>query len=474
MGKVANASLDALDARALGEDLPGVQVAFDRDAMRGLLQSALVGPRGSAEVRSCGLTSAILLDGRCVSLRYELGVENADGRVESALVTARVYPNADLAVAYQKRLAPLAEQARGRAETASFTAPVAVVEALRMVVHAFPIDGELPTLVAATDPAVAGRAIQGLLADGGSRARVEGCRAEPVHYNRRHRCMLRYHLDLAGGKKLVVYGKVAADGAGADTPAVVDALRSTLLQAGVSVPKCLGFSEDLQLVTFSEIPGVPRVAQLLKARLRGEPPAGGLTVEEAVDVCGRIAAGLHTSRLRLGAPRPLEVELMRLRAELAPIRRLSPRLASRLAEWMDAVEARAAETRALQARQCHGDFSYTQLIFDGPRAGLVDFDNFCQAEPALDLGQFLAYLHYAGLKARGHSADERAGLSESLSQQFTTSYVAAGGPSEALERVGIYEAVNLIRMAEHAWQNLKADRLDNVVTLLGERLSLDP
>ena len=45
MAKVANASLDALDARALSEDLPGVQVAFDRAAMRGHLQSALIGPR---------------------------------------------------------------------------------------------------------------------------------------------------------------------------------------------------------------------------------------------------------------------------------------------------------------------------------------------------------------------------------------------------------------------------------------------
>ena len=51
----------------------------------------------------------------------------------------------------------------------------------------------------------------------------------------------------------------------------------------------------------------------------------------------------------------------------------------------------------------HGDYTYTQLIFDGTSSGLVDFDTICRAEPALDLGQFLAYSRLAVLKARKES-----------------------------------------------------------------------
>jgi hypothetical protein len=283
--------------------------------------------------------------------------------------------------------------------------------------------------------------------------------------------MMRYHLDLAGERSLAVYGKVANDGSGARIPGVVEALSGTFAGAGVALPDCLGWHEDLQLVAFTEIPGVPRVAQLLKARLRGDEVDEDVTLEDAVGVCGRIAAALHTSGLRLGVPRPLESEVARLRANLAPIQRLSPEVGRQLGEWLEVVERRASTIPALNLCQCHGDFSYTQLIFDGPHAGLVDFDNFCQAEPALDLGQFLAYLRYASIKARSTSAAERAGLSEDLAGRFTTSYVAAGGQPAALERVGLYEAINLFRMAEHAWQNLKSRRLEGILTVLGERMA---
>jgi aminoglycoside phosphotransferase (APT) family kinase protein len=176
--------------------------------------------------------------------------------------------------------------------------------------------------------------------------------------------------------------------------------------------------------------------------------------------------------LELGEARPLDVELARLRSNLAHMTKLSPQLARQLGNWLDLVEERAASTPILDLCQCHGDFSYTQLIFDGPQAGLVDFDNFCRAEPALDLGQFLAYLHYAGLKARAASPGaERDGVTEDLARRFADSYLASGGRLEALRRVPIYEATNLIRMAEHAWQNLKSRRLEQLVTLLGERMA---
>ena len=471
MAKDANASLEALDAELLAQELPGISVAFDRAAMLDHFQAALIGPRNANRFRHCGLTSAVLLNDSVV-LRYTMEVVDPEGKGRSAIVTGRVFGNGGRAVSYAaERLAPLAGQVAGREEIAALTSPVAVLEQLGMAVSAFPIDGELPTLVAATDPNVAGPALGELLfVNGHSDVVIENCRAEPVHYNRRHRCMMRYELDLSARKSLALYGKVAGDDSGARIPELVRALTEPLAGAGVTLPACLGWRQDLQLVAFTEIPGAPRVAQLLKARLRGDDVAGEPSLEDAVETCGRIAATLHTSGLRLGEPRTLESEVARLRDNLSPIQRLSPDLGRQLAQWLDLVERRAAASTALDVCQCHGDFSYTQLIFDGSRPGLVDFDNFCQAEPALDLGQFLAYLRYAGIKARGQSRAERAGLSSELAARFADSYVMAGGSAAALERVDLYEAINLTRMAEHAWQNLKSRRLEGIVTLLGERM----
>jgi hypothetical protein len=472
MAKEANASLEALDAELLAQELPGIGIAFDRAAMLDHFQAALIGPPNSNRFRRCGLTSAVLLNDSVV-LRYTMEVVDPEGKSRSAIITGRVFGTSGRAASYaEERLAPLARQMVGREETAALTSPVAVLEQLGMAAYAFPIDGELPTLVAATDSSVAGPALGELLfVNGRSDVVIENCRAEPIHYNRRHRCMMRYELDLSGGEHMALYGKVAADASGARIPDLVAALTEPLAGAGVTIPECLGWRQDLQLVTFTEIPGVPRVAQLLKARLRGDDAVEEPSLEDAVETCGRIAATLHTSGLRLGEPRTLESEVVRLRENLSPIQRLSADLGRQLEEWLDLVEQRAAASPALDLCQCHGDFSYTQLIFDGSRPGLVDFDNFCQAEPALDLGQFLAYLRYAGIKARGNSRAERAGLSRDLAGRFADAYVTAGGPAAALERVDLYEAINLTRMAEHAWQNLKSRRLEGIVMLLGERMA---
>jgi hypothetical protein len=472
MAKEANASLDALEPGALEQQLPGITEAMDRDAMARHIEKHLIGAGDSRQVQRCSLVSAILLED-CAVLRYEVEVEGTGGP-STALITGRVFSDSAAAENYaRERVVPLTEQVRGRAELASLTSPVAVVQGIGTTLYAYPIDGELPTLGPATDGDIAGTALEQLLgANGHQDVEVQSCRAEPVHYNRRHRCMLRYRIDLSGGRSLAVYGKVTSDDSGARIPGVVDALLDTFERAEVALPQCLGWRPDLKLVAFTEIPGAPRVAQLLKARLKGESAPGETGLEDAVDMCGRIAAALHTSGLELGEARPLEVELARLRGNLAHMTTLSPQLARRLGNWLNLVEERAASTPVLDLCQCHGDFSYTQLIFDGPHAGLVDFDNFCRAEPALDLGQFLAYLHYAGLKARvGSLGTERAGVTEDLARRFADSYLASGGRLEALRRVPIYEATNLIRMAEHAWQNLKSRRLEQLVTLLGERMA---
>ncbi|MGH8894953.1 MAG: phosphotransferase [Actinomycetes bacterium] len=470
MAKALNATLDSIDSRLLEAELPGARTALDRTEMRSHLQTALLESRQSGAVTRCDVTAAVL-DGDRLAVRYLIEVEDA-GMSRSVLVTGRVFPDGRQAAAYLvERLAPLVD-GRTSADTSSLTLPVALVEPLGMTVSVFPFDGELPTLSAATDQRVVVPVLQRMLATAhGPDVRVVSCRVEPAHYNRRHRCMLRYHLGLAGAaRELTLYGKVADDGSGARIPDVVQALRAPLAAAGVAVPECLGYHEDLHLVVFREIAGAPSVARLLKDRLRGDPSPDGLTLEAAVEACGRIAAHLHTSGLRLGARRSLPVELAALRAGLSPTRRLSPVLADQVDRSLDQAEGVAQRTPPLDLAQCHGDFSYTQLIFDGPAAGLVDFDNVCQAEPALDLGQFLAYLRYSGLKSDRVTGRESTQLTEQLAQRFVAAYVAAGGRPAAPNRVAVYETTNLVRMATHAWENLKGGRLEHIVSLLGRGL----
>jgi len=247
------AGLDPLQSPLLAAELPGLRTALDGEAILGHVQAALR-PRHAIARSTPG--QATYLGGAAV-VRYRL--ESEGDPPSAALVTGRLFADRDACARYvEERLAPLAEAARGREELDLFATPVGVVEPLCMALQVFPVDGELPTLVEATDRRrMLGVLGQALPAAGGGGLVAEDCRVELGHYGRQHRCVLRYHVDT----------RAAGDGA----------RRQLLAQDGrweFGVPRCLGYLPDLQLALFEAIPGVPQVAQLLKARIQGRTGRG--------------------------------------------------------------------------------------------------------------------------------------------------------------------------------------------------------
>jgi thiamine kinase-like enzyme len=311
---------------------------------------------------------------------------------------------------------------------------------------------------------------------------LRDCRVELAHYGRQHRCTLRYVLEGVGRDgapaRRVVYGKVASDGSGERTQPIIAALRAWQSAAPtasqINIPRTLGFRPDLQLLLLEAIPGKPQVAQLLKARLAGKETSASLTLEDAIDACARIAAGIHSSNIALGHRRTLESELDWLGRSTRALRRVSPELGAQLQRLLDAAEARARATAPLSPCFSHGDFTYTQLVFDGAQSGLVDFDTVCQAEPALDLGQFLAYQRLAILKDQRSDRPLPAAEAMGLTSRFLDTYIdtLAGSREDVAAlraRVQLYETLMLLRLAIHSWQKLKVSRLAHALTLLEEQ-----
>jgi thiamine kinase-like enzyme len=319
---------------------------------------------------------------------------------------------------------------------------------------------------------------------------AQDCRVIPVNYARRYRCVMRY--EIAGAvprsnkpQQRVVYGKVATDNQGALIGPVIAALREHLSARSAAeqfnIPRSLGFRPDLQLSLLEAIPGTPRINQLLKARLsgNGDGNAETLTLEASIDACARIAGILHTSGIALGRRRTLDSELAALRRDIEEVRRVTPELGARFQVWIERIETYAEESDALNFCFSHGDYTYTQLVFDGTHSGLVDFDTICQAEPALDLGQFLAYLRVAAHKASKAAAPGQAPVGEQLGARFLATYVAAMGDrledAERLRvRVSVYAIISLMRMALHSWRQIKPARLENAITILEEEIACLP
>jgi len=484
--RLSRTQLDPLRSPVLRRELPGLATALDEAAMRERLQALLFGAGAGYTIERCNPGQAIYLAGDFCGLRYEMEVrDHASGALIEPLVIGRVFQHQDACRRFMhEKLAPVAALMRGREELAPFATPAAMIEPLSMVVHAFPIDGDLPLLVDVTDRRRAVAILRETLPDAiEGRFNPESCRVELAHYGRQHRCTLRYVIDGTGpdgaAAQQVVYGKVAADGSGERTVPVIAALRERLSGAGagqVNIPRARGFRPDLQLLLLEAIPGRPRVARLLKARLAGKQEAGTPTLDAAIEACGRIAAAMHGSGIALGRRRTLEDELVWLDRSIQALGRVSPDLGAQLRGWLDRTAERARADSPLPLCFGHGDFTYTQLIFDGPQSGLVDFDTVCQAEPALDLGQFLAYQRLAILKDQRPDAPLTAAQIETLCARFLDAYVVAAGDrideQRLRTRAALYEILMLLRLAIHSWQKLKVSRLEHAIMLLEERVCL--
>jgi len=105
----------------------------------------------------------------------------------------------------------------------------------------------------------------------------------------------------------------------------------------------------------------------------------------------------------------------------------------------------------------------------------VDFDSVCQAEPALDVGQFLAYLRMACMKPAGTTAREASTLANQLSRRFLTAYLTATGnrwdTAHLVERSSIYKVVSLLRRTIHSWMKFKTRRVEAAISALQEETS---
>jgi aminoglycoside phosphotransferase (APT) family kinase protein len=467
------AALDPLRSPVIARELPGLRRALDQAISRPRLEELLA---DGYTLERCVPGKALYTPGAGCTLRYQLELrETASGRRVDRLVGGRLFGDAAAAEAYlHDRLEPLlagAARAGRRRDLAPFARPVAVVEPLRLALHVFPLDGELPSLLAATDSLAMAAMLRGAVDDGFT---VERCRVELVEYASPGRCTLRYHLDGRGGDGAaatrVVYGKVDNAGQGEQAGLVAAALAERFRAAGfdVAVPRPLGYRPDLRLALTEAAPGAPRVVPLVRARVAGGEPPAGLTLDQALVACARIAAAVHASGVPLGVPRTLAGEIGALDRDLVDVTRAAPVLGPRLAACIGEAEALAARSRPQPSVLAHGDFTPARVLHDGGRFSLVDFDAACRAEPALDLGHFLAHLRVAVCAAEAAAGQAHGGLAAELAGTFLTAYAEAAPPDagwvrpqpgDLRGRAAAYEAVGLVRLAVRSWYQLRAVRV---------------
>ena len=186
--------------------------------------------------------------------------------------------------------------------------------------------------------------------------------------------------------------------------------------------------------------------------------------ERWLHAAGARLAGLHAAQVA-GPPRTLADDLDELREYIAPMAQPNPDLAQRYAAAVERIAERAGAPSAAAAT--HGAFRTDQYMIENGELVMIDLDGFCWAEPERDLGNFLAYLDWKAIRKPADAAFiGRAG------QLFMEGYRAAGAaPSE--QRLAIYRADSLLKIAGRRYRSLTVKEWHLVPQLLESAQALD-
>jgi Phosphotransferase enzyme family len=363
-------------------------------------------------------------------------------------------------------------------------------------VQAFPVDPKLPHLDAVMAPsehadlAAALESTARKVHDVPPDWQLLDVVAEPVRYKPGDRCVLRYRLRFGTPGP----GPGLGSGATASTHTLIaklyqepgeaqaadDLLSRLRTEAGVAwIARPLGV-----------VPGLPLALTEDLGSSRDPVPAhSGLDVvhpgsEEAYDVVRRAAralAELHTSGLDTGdrSPRTGAEEAGKAAKRIRTIEQYVPELTPVVREVSDALCATLTGLPVDTLRPGHGSYKPSQLMVRDGAVFLVDFDQFCLADPALDVGYFLAYLRPAGLWY--HRAGRRAWF-EATADAFRTTYLdrlAERGESAdtcagIARRAPVFEAALLLKIAARRANRLHSPRPGEVAAMLDEVSGLLP
>jgi aminoglycoside phosphotransferase (APT) family kinase protein len=189
-------------------------------------------------------------------------------------------------------------------------------------------------------------------------------------------------------------------------------------------------------------------------------------------------AELHRSNVNIGQPVTWADELAEVQEQVRQLAAVFPHLKPAADLFLERLCQLEAETPAGPLVPSHGTFRPAQVLLYKGEISFIDFDSFCQSEPARDLAFFLSTLRMIGLTPSSfdHGKDPaqtianeatwqaRFAFLSSICDRFLEVYEQHHPVSR--QRVALWEALNLFYTAMRGWAKVKVDETAYLVKLL--------
>jgi Ser/Thr protein kinase RdoA (MazF antagonist) len=361
---------------------------------------------------------------------------------------------------------------------------------LRLELHAEKAAAGLPALPLLTDPQQAPALLESILRTCGPEyddLRLMAVTPGVTGFKPGLRCTVLCQLDYPEGAdqhhlpKVVV--KLHHDETGQRVHRVMQALWASPLGSSdhVTIAQPLAYLPEWRLLVQGWVPGDRTLKDLLHETLLHESAAASTELAGVMRMAGRALAEVHRCGVRDGASVTWSAELGALRKKHAKLAAVVPQIADLGYSALERLEAAAAATPPDPSVPAHHSFRPSEVLIADGHLGFIDFDNFCQAEPASDLASFTTKVKHAGMnKLLEHRDDAEELVIDDDTRQTRMSRTDAicadflGGYTEhasvSHRRLALWEALELFALTLSAAKKAMPARIDNCAFMLEHHL----
>lgn len=429
--------------------------------MRGILAEELFASEDLKlryQVHDCEIIQARYKPGKNCLISYRLTIRDAlTNESREQIFCARVYERGGSQSRFIKAQSQPAVATR-------FGDAVFHIPNLEMVAWAFPNERKLAGLPAITDDdCLRDKILPPVIAAAyGEGWEIAALASKIAHYVAEHTCVVRVTLDLRHASEtqaVTLYGKTYYNDEGAETFARMRQLWESEARKNrrLALALALAYQPEIKTLWQAGLPGAslyewesdsPQFLGWLKRA------AVALAALHQSPVCCRRKIGIADLLARFD-----EVERMVALAR--------PECLPKLRSLIERLKRQSRQIGERPAATLHGDLHLKNFLVAGQEIALIDLDNMCLGDPLLELGSFVASLHYRNLLL-----ERPPQRGQAMAEAFVRAYAEVVPWAVADSILNWYVAAALI--AERAFRcvtRLKAERLtmlDEIIALADE------
>ena len=315
---------------------------------------------------------------------------------------------------------------------------------------------------------------------------LQSCTPEIARYKPGDRCTILYQLEYAPDTPAEIHAppfvvaKTTRQEKERNAFASLSALWNSPFGSNSSVRIAEPIAYDPKLKVFIQGPvwEEKTLAELILTALDEGTPEALAEASNVLRKTGQGLAELHQSGIAVGQVVSWADELKEVEANLFPLCTVFSDLAPAAEPFLNRLKQLEAATTPDPFVPSHGTFRPVQVLLHKGDLGFIDFDSFCQSEPARDLSMFLTSMMSIGLavpsSGKGKDPDPTIGDQPAwearfkqvafIREQFLNAYEQHQLVSR--QRVSLWEALNLFYFVVSGWTKAKTDEVPLLVRLL--------